>query len=42
MHTPKSLKDKKKKLYRFFIYIKQKKNQKYILTCILALITSLL
>jgi len=52
MHTAKSLKDKKnhhivfsynkKKSYCFFFYIKHKKFQKYILACILALITSLL
>jgi hypothetical protein len=41
MHTPKSLKDKKKIISFFYIH-KTKKNQKYILTCILALITSLL
>jgi hypothetical protein len=42
MHTAKSLKDKKKKSYRFSIQKTQKKNQKYVLACILALITSLL
>jgi len=41
MHTAKSLKDKKKS-YRFFIQKTHKKNQKYVLACILALITSLL
>jgi hypothetical protein len=42
MHTSKSIKDKKKKSYRFSIQKTQKKNQKYVLACILALITSLL
>ena len=53
MHTAKSLKDKnnhhivfsynKKKIILFFyIYIKHKKIQKYVLACTLALITSLL
>jgi len=40
MHTAKSLKDKKKNSYHF--YTENTKNQKYILACILALITSLL
>jgi len=40
MHTAKSLKDKKNHI--IFLYIKHKKIQKYVLACILALITSLL
>jgi hypothetical protein len=40
MHTAKSLKDKKN--HFIFLYIKHKKIQKYVLACILALITSLL
>ena len=40
MHTAKSPEDKKKSYY---IFIQQKKNQKYVLACILTLIiTSLL
>jgi len=40
MHTAKSL--KKNKLNAYCIFIQQKKFQKYVLACILALITSLL
>jgi hypothetical protein len=40
MHTAKSLKDKKKIIS--FFYTENKKVQKYVLACILALITSLL
>jgi len=39
MHTTKSPEDKKKSYY---IFIQQKKNQKYVLACILTLITSLI
>jgi len=41
MHTSKSLQDKKK-IITFFLIKKKYKNIKYILACILALITSLL
>jgi hypothetical protein len=40
MHTTKSLKNKRKK--SDYIFIQQRKFQKYILACILALINSLL
>jgi hypothetical protein len=42
MHTANSLQDKKKKLYHFFLYKKKHKNLKYVLACILTLITNLL
>jgi hypothetical protein len=42
MHTAKSLKDKKKNHIVFLYKKHKKKNQKYVLACILALITSLL
>jgi len=41
MHTAKSLKDKKKK-QNIISYFHTTKIQKYVLACILALITSLL